>query len=591
MSEFNLDSYLASQQAEGTSHGEGSFTISHQKATQKRAQFSLVREHSWVLKLVQAAVAWNCSGLTIKQSRTTSTFHFGFSELERMPSRQTLVESILLADFEDPSPEHSFATALRVIVERSHLSFMFNLDSGLGVPDSVYAGVFYGELTEDSRRRIRESWADGLTLAVHHISHTEANRLLLNFIPIRKHGLPMIGELDHYAYTSPIPIVLDGRRVDGLFRTPALRWGFSKKPLAVAGLDFSSERMPSLKLAADAFNREFTMLSPRPLGTRIPWAEEASPAYLLLAAEIGSKFRNLSPDANSIIHWVRDGVVVQSDKLEPRTKHLHLAIFLSAEGLETDLTGFKLRLSEEFEHRKEAALESAAEYLHERLERNLDPVGTESPTESGVIEPDENEEVSFLSIIKRRMVDSKFAVASEGYESLRKNYEKELSHFSVTLSEKHRAKVEAEMERLELLEADRKREERLAAELARLKAQKVREEILEAAAAKQKAANQRARLLAAELARSNFEKIAPPPKPTDVYRHREQVQRREAIQTRYEENKAKKKREQSGPSDSEWAEQLRHKSLAREARQAAEKAGLPYPEAQESDRVDWRKYL
>ncbi|MCA9779553.1 MAG: hypothetical protein KC800_22650, partial [Candidatus Eremiobacteraeota bacterium] len=138
MGDFNLDAFLAAQKGEGVSQGEGDFTISHEKARAKMTRYSLPREHSWVLKFVQAAAGWGCQKLLIQQTRTESLFVFQADDLSALPSNDELITSLLRSDFDSSRPTDRFGTALRIVVERAHLSFQLQIDRKDGAPQAIY---------------------------------------------------------------------------------------------------------------------------------------------------------------------------------------------------------------------------------------------------------------------------------------------------------------------------------------------------------------------------------------------------------------------------------------------------------------------
>lgn len=366
MSDFDLNAFLTSQQAEGVSVGEGGFTISHEKASQKMSKYSLPREHAWVLKLVQAAVGWNCQRLTLTQTRTTSTFAFSLESFGHLPSNQELVTAILRAELERDDPLSSLATALRVLVERAHLSFLLLIDKDDAESQAIYAGVYFAEMDEEKRARQRQAWGKGVTLQIHHIAHTEVNRLLLHHIPIRRHGLPMLQELEHYAYVSPVPIFVDGRRVDGVLRSSALAWTYRKKPLRLSGMEILGKHDPAFDICGDL--RDVVLQVGTSLKEALALVDQqekiASQAYFVLGIEVPKERHEVQKLVSRCeVCWVKQGVVVESSVLPPLTKHLSLQLYLSAEGLGTDLTGFHLTRNEVYADRRNRAVESLARAL------------------------------------------------------------------------------------------------------------------------------------------------------------------------------------------------------------------------------------
>lgn len=467
MADFNLDSYLASQQAEGISQGEGSFTISHEKAAQKRSQYSLLRPQSWVLKLVQAAVAWDCTELIIQQSRTMSTFQLLVKDPGLLPDLEELVQSLLIADFENTEAKHCLATALRVVVERSHLSFLLCVDKGKTEPQALYAGVHFGEMSEVARKRVREEWVPGLTLAIHHIPHTETNRLILNLLPFKAYGFSMMTELVNYAYVAPMPITLDGRRIDGLFKSSSLDWSYRHKPLWVQGLKTSELDVPRIAMPEDCFNRRFTMRSSRPRGLEETPDLESYGAFLLLSARVSfpSDQRKRRPKSNLI--WVRNGVVVSIEAFTEDQEHLGLQIFANARGLKTDLTGFQPRQDDEYWARKKSIYKSAAKVLREELDDPRDPCALDPHYDACAAPyPSEAVEGGLFSIIHQRIADSQRVLSiDEGLRALKNVYTTELGNHLYHLRIYEREKAEEQRRIAAAREKQRveelKREDRL----------------------------------------------------------------------------------------------------------------------------------
>ena len=353
MSDFNLDSFLAAHQSEGSAQGEGDFTISHSKAAHKMSQFSLPREESWVLKLVQAAVLWNCPSLVLKQTRTLSVFYLPFKNSEKPPKNEDLVRALLQANFESEKAVDHMGTALRILVERGHLSFLLLSHGGEeDLPPAIYAGVYFGEMKEESRKEFRSKWKGGLTLAVHHIAHTDDNRLLLQYIPIRQFGLPMLMELEQYAYPAPLLLEVDGRRFDGPLRSAALAWSPRNKPLFMAAISLEPGGA-ALRLSSDFREAEFTVKTSHQGALAKEGVGGEAESYFLLSAEApGLLGQKLARRRRAFLYWVKSGVIVQVETIAPSNVFLGLHIYANAEGLKSDLTGFQLVESPEFAERR-----------------------------------------------------------------------------------------------------------------------------------------------------------------------------------------------------------------------------------------------
>lgn len=362
MSDFNLDAFLAAQSAQGKSEGEGDFTISHEKARAKLTRYSLPREYSWVLKLIQAAVGWGCAKLVVSQTRTDSTFRFQLDDPTSLPSNEELVTALLRSDFDSPRAIDRLGTALRLVVERAHLSFYLMVDRGVGEAQAIYAGVYFTELGEKRREKMRADWGPGVTLMIHHVSHTEPNRLLLSYIPIKRHGLPMLREIEEYAYVSPVTIRVDGRWIDGALRSSVLNWTLYRKPLRMRGLEIrASVPMPNLSLCEGFGDRTFTVQTSARRANRKEYDRLEAPAFYIIGIEKEkSQFEMLQEEYRAEIHWVCDGVIVQSEKIPTKTINVSVSVYVNAAGLNTDLTSFHLVESPEFVERRAAVFEALA---------------------------------------------------------------------------------------------------------------------------------------------------------------------------------------------------------------------------------------
>lgn len=354
MADFDLSAFLAEQQSAGVSLGEGGFTVSHEKAALKMAKYSLPREFAWVLKIVQAAVAAKCASITVTQSRTSSTFAFEMEDRALLPTMQELVRAILQLTLESEKFVDRLGAALRMLVEKSHQSFLLRIDRGDGDPQSMYAGVYYGEMSEGERSAEKAQWNHPLCLRINHVPHTEENRFLLNLLPVKDQAVPLLLELERYAYVSPVPITLDGRRLDGILRTGALGWSPRKKPIRTARLEIPGDDDPRFDICPGFANRMFTLDQSVTGADKEDDEEGLSKGYLVLSLTTGrSRQHALERTRRCFVCWVRDGVVVEEELLSCATHSLGLRAYVCANDIGSDLTGFQLTKNFAYRGRRE----------------------------------------------------------------------------------------------------------------------------------------------------------------------------------------------------------------------------------------------
>ncbi len=174
----------------------------------------------------------------------------------------------------------------------------------------------------------------------------------------------ILQKLTRRACTCPIPLWADGRRVDSLFywTEPESLW----LPLASDPIE-----VPEVPLWTPPFNA--------PLAGQIePWIsrhyptskaiEATSQERTSVVAMLFAKFKKLSPRApvptTSALCWIQDGVIVQQDPLSYKYGLVCLVGFSSADGLETDLTGFQLRKTPQLQERRNKVLEALGTWLN-----------------------------------------------------------------------------------------------------------------------------------------------------------------------------------------------------------------------------------
>lgn len=341
--QLDLGAFLAQQTGAGTVDSQGDFTVSHQQAARKMAKFALPRETAWVSLLVQAAVRWNCRSLQIKQSRQETLFYFDVPNLNLVPTEEAIVGCLLSANIGGRSALEAFCLALRALVGQARLSFILVADGGDMVPRPIYSGQHYGEISESARRDPRFSPKAGISLTVYHKPRKESDAPTLIF---HRGGVAIVGELDRYCYMSPLPIFVDGRRVDGLLTSNPLRFSRKRRPLLVSGLRNLVDSPTGMPLPVSFEAKTFSLLS-NPRRTLRTYGGRADfDAVFLLAHRLPNRLPdplqglNDRPTAQSHLVLVNDGVVVESLPLKIRTLDMALWVFVNASGLSTDLTGF-----------------------------------------------------------------------------------------------------------------------------------------------------------------------------------------------------------------------------------------------------------
>lgn len=355
-----LEKFLLEQVGEGQHDSAGKFTLARGKALEKLANFQLPRETAWVSKLVQAAVAGGSSGIAVRQTPTDTFFVF------EPPAGWTLTS--VEEAFYDPEvcPERAldhFKRGLWPVSIRDMRPFR------LVLPGSTEALFWTGE--EFQRRKAEPP--KYLELTVSHRSRLQGGGFSYYFLGIEsaRGNAAIMRELCENCFTCPIPLKVDGRRLDALQGCP--RHGFSPSSypirVALAEADLPDFRPPRLTYGGytpiNAGESQLnTIFQPK---VKVP---ERIGVGLLLCASIekvalGDASRPIPLPRSSTLNWVRDGVIVGREALAVSQLSCAAGLFISADGLETDLTGFGLIRSEEVQRRQLAACRAVLPFIRE----------------------------------------------------------------------------------------------------------------------------------------------------------------------------------------------------------------------------------
>lgn len=328
-----LDEFLQDLVAEHESDGSGKFMLAPDKALQKIASYQRPFPEVWLVKVVQAAVASESESIQIKLTRDETIITFQGGEW----GAEAFAESF-------HKPESTGEKAL----------------------DHLLLGLWYVALGQDHPFRISFARADtelhwdgdvfhrnpcermGETcLSVPHLRVSQ----VANWMTRRRLSSSKCAELamclTKRAYVCPVPIFLDGRRLDSLRNIPSE----GELPLHLDS-GFITDGTPRWQPPSES---QLVFIS-WDLWGHIYW----KPSVIYEKGQWDVK-----PSPCELI-WVQDGVVLMSTLLESYSQHgVSLKIHLSAEGLKTDLSGFRLVKDSTLMERRKAAIKRVVGALPE----------------------------------------------------------------------------------------------------------------------------------------------------------------------------------------------------------------------------------
>jgi hypothetical protein len=312
----------------------GQWTLAAREALRKLSAFQLPEPEWWILKIVQAVVASGAPELSIQQTATDTVFVFEPGEEWRLTELQDAICSPELS----PRPLDHLKRGLWAVCFNQRRAFHLQLRGG--AESLVWKG-------EEPQRLVQRRPAARTTLTVSHRTYGEhQGDWLSRKLEAARLNAPLLETLRKYAYVCSIPLRVDGRRIDGLQAGPIYGYAPPSHPFFVAaagpwsdGLVIppgtydgscqaaTSELQPSLRAAVAK--------SARPVQAAVVLHFLAQRG---LGNENSSGWQRLTGPSRAI--WVLDGVIIASQRLPIAPGVVNAGLFLPANGLKLDLSGF-----------------------------------------------------------------------------------------------------------------------------------------------------------------------------------------------------------------------------------------------------------
>lgn len=345
---LSMDAFLDSQGSDGTFQDRSGWTISTEGALAKVSEFQLPYKGAWVVKVVQAAVLLGATAIKIQCTNLATYVNFPHPQSEGF-DLETLESTLPRPDLEPGGAVSHLRCALWNLGIKKGRKFRvaFQGDSQTLLCDD---GVL-------KKAPSKPSATFGLTLYYPSSSWRELGLDVRGAQARESHSSIQVA-LRQKCFTCPVPLTLDGRRVDSLQDCPS-HGGPRKQTLA---LTFSQGELPEFPFSSRSLKRahhRWGVLDRRVLDKEWEKAEpepRTSLAMLTAAYLKHEESNELVGGLQSYISWIQDGVVVSKDTIPIHPGSTAVGCFLSAEGLPCDLTTLQLRQSEEQERRRGLAI-------------------------------------------------------------------------------------------------------------------------------------------------------------------------------------------------------------------------------------------
>jgi hypothetical protein len=333
----NLESFIERQRDSGHHESEGVFTLSAEKALERLAGFQLPDGGDWIRKVVQAIVR-SGSRVAIRIALTRKQ-----TEISFLPGRSWSIDEVVDAfhHFEhrsEPDMEH-LKVALWAVAAGEARSVRLTL------PGCKEQLVWDGRWS----RSAVVAAPDKALLCVGHsapIDFSNPNWLSQGTLAASRNA-EILTALQRHCYVCPLPLVVDGLRLD------ALRCSSEGQQGSLIHLETVNCELPALALPrrVELGNIGLNTVSGEQLrGYKPPRGTQLAimiGAYQRAEADRRPAFRGVP----SVCHWVRDGVVVEEQRFDNQLLGCAVTALLSAEGLNCDLSGLALRQQPERDRR------------------------------------------------------------------------------------------------------------------------------------------------------------------------------------------------------------------------------------------------
>lgn len=368
---YDLKAFLQQQGAVGSVDSEGSFTITREKRKQKLAQFALVEEYDWVLKLVQAANRWRCRHLVVSQTRVATSFLFVPGEESNFPADSEIIEGLEGSiDNKDVNP---LSLALRSLVEQVDLSFVLAVRKAGELSQPIFAGYDIERLDPKTRKRWSATGDNGIRLTVSHFRSNESltGRYLPTLTTLESRDLKIADSLKVACFASAVPIFLDGFCITEFANDPVLGKTRFYRPFvqAVRADRAKSYESHVYSARADSFGLTFEadLAAADRFYIRVgEWWEldrflgRSGMGHFLFPDDSNKLTANMEAHR---MFWTKEGVVVATQRIPNRCVFSTAYIVCCADHLRTDLSGLQIEFDSEALRVGARVLDSMAKVL------------------------------------------------------------------------------------------------------------------------------------------------------------------------------------------------------------------------------------
>lgn len=349
--------YLKDAAASGSMDSQGVFTVSGPEAISKLANFQLPRKSAWILKIIQCAVAFQAQHIIIKQAKDTTLISF---QGEQTFDLEAFGRALADPKAELPRYLNHLLSGLRAVGFGDKRPFLVRVTHEGYCKTLCWAGA---KLTQESTEAPKASGA--LVQLVIDFPAEDQGRQLGGLLRTAGRARDEYTEVAQFAESCPIPLTFDGRRIDTLEFVAQDGLNVSTRNLAIAWIEPTPDWLwptltlpPSVRsgfqanpqsppnfLTQDSVLRSFTGYGSPGFffASGNPRSSTCSSLIKVIFHYNATDGRIEPRQAYSRVHWLVDGVICESQKMTWGTHAVSVGIYVSGDGMPTDLSGLSFR--------------------------------------------------------------------------------------------------------------------------------------------------------------------------------------------------------------------------------------------------------
>ena len=346
MVEDEIDPLLDRMSRSGEFDSRGEFTLNPLRAIQKLAASQLPDRSLWILKIVQAAVAGGCQGLTIRQEGRRTLFRLAEPQVEF--SLERLYDALLRADPLGVAHLDHLVVGLRTVGLAEGRSWTLTTqaerlswDGGRFVHEGDLEGSVDGDIRLEVMFRLEQT--PGSLRGMFGRAGVARDEYL---------------HVVRRAHVCPIPLTFDGRRLDCGEGARQFPRGTKVSNLCFGVAPPSQDPALDLLAVPGGVSRPGWRLTDRFMDGRIFFldgdlGQARTSAFFQFryafshSAVLSSDFEWRSVKEISWCHWVSHGVVVDQTRVKLQETEIFLDLYLPADGLIMDVSTLSLRSTQE----------------------------------------------------------------------------------------------------------------------------------------------------------------------------------------------------------------------------------------------------